>query len=283
MIHVGLDIGGSSVKAAVFRNGRCIKTVRSADYSQPGHGTLQTAMAWCLQGVEDVGAVGVCLPGLVDSKTRKVIACANIPSLVGVRVESFVRMTLRIGARAPVKICSDALAAAFDIQHERRLKGRLLVLVLGTGVGCAVLDGTKPLDVDHASAGHIGQIDVSIAGHDVIGPDGGAGGLEGYIGAPALRKLHPEMPPDQALATYSGDEPAIRALVRAIRVAHAIYRPQHVVLAGGIGMALRHLLPTIKRQVQRDLTSLARPKWTLDCASDLFHAARGAARGTINA
>jgi hypothetical protein len=55
-------------------------------------------------------------------------------------------------------------------------------------VGAAVLDDGKLLRVEGDSPGHIGQIDVSIPGADCIGPDGGAGGLEGYIGVPALQR-----------------------------------------------------------------------------------------------
>ena len=34
----------------------------------------------------------------------------------------------------------------------------------------------------------------------------------------------------------------------------------------------------IRRQVTKNLTSVARAGWTLSCGDDLFHAARGAAR-----
>jgi hypothetical protein len=76
----------------------------------------------------------------------------------------------------------------------------------------------------------------------------------------------------------TGDEPAIHALVRALRIGHAIYRPHHICLCGGVGIRLRHLLSTIREQTSRRLTSLARTGWTLECGWDDFHAARGAAQ-----
>ncbi|MBV9490447.1 MAG: MFS transporter, partial [Verrucomicrobia bacterium] len=64
-------------------------------------------------------------------------------------------------------------------------------LALGTGVGAAVLDDGVPLRVDGDSPGHLGQIDVSLDDRAPIGPDGGAGSLEGYLGVPAIRReLH---------------------------------------------------------------------------------------------
>jgi hypothetical protein len=73
-------------------------------------------------------------------------------------------------------------------------------------------------------------------------------------------------------------EPPLRALVRALRIAHAIYRPQHVCLTGGVGVRLNPLLNEIKGAVEEDLTRLARPGWTLTTGDDDYHAACGVAR-----
>jgi predicted NBD/HSP70 family sugar kinase len=153
----------------------------------------------------------------------------------------------------------------------------LLVLTLGTGIGMSVVDRGVPLRVDGKSSGHIGQIDVSVPNHDVIGPDGGAGGLEGYLGVAALRAQYGD-DLSSAIAKFTGDEPPMLALVRAIRIAHAIYRPNEIYLCGGIGIQLKQLLPTLKARISKDLTNLARPDWSLSIADDLFHAARGVAR-----
>ena len=45
MTVLGLDIGGSSVKAAVFRRGRCVATRQSRAYENPDLGTLKAAIA----------------------------------------------------------------------------------------------------------------------------------------------------------------------------------------------------------------------------------------------
>jgi hypothetical protein len=110
----------------------------------------------------------------------------------------------------------------------------------------------------------------------VVGPDGGAGGLEGYIGVAALQKKYGD-DVSAALATFEGDEPPMLALVRAIRICHAIYRPDHICLCGGIGIRLRHLLPGLREKIERRLTSLAKPNWLFTTGDDDFHAARGAA------
>jgi hypothetical protein len=108
----------------------------------------------------------------------------------------------------------------------------------------------------------------------VIAPDGGRGGVEGYLGAAALHRAYG---PDPAAKIIAGDA-AFRALVRVIRICHALYRPQHIGLAGGVGIRLGHLLPELRAAISADLTALARPDWVLFAGSSEFHAAVGAAR-----
>jgi predicted NBD/HSP70 family sugar kinase len=276
---LGLDIGGTSIKAAMFRGERWVKTLQSVVYTNPALPALRAAIVEVV-GDSEVTAVGVCLPGVM--KRSRVVQSVNLQALVGVDMVRLIGTALKLPRGTKVRFCSDAVATAVDIQKSRRLRGRVLVLALGTGVGCGVVDGDVPLDVDEGSPGHLGQMDVSIAGEDVVGRDGGRGGLEGYIGTPALMKRHPGKTLSAALSAYHGSEPPILALVRALRITHAIYRPQHIVLCGGIGLALRHLVPVIRTQVEKDLTSLAREGWTLSCGDDVFHAARGAARLVMN-
>jgi predicted NBD/HSP70 family sugar kinase len=136
-----------------------------------------------------------------------------------------------------------------------------------------------PLMVEGESSGHIGQFDVSIEGHPVVGPDGGAGSLEGYMGVAALRQRYgSDADVNAIISKWKGDEPPLRALARSIRIAHAVYRPHHVVLAGGIGIRLKSLLPQIRVLIDEKLTSVAREGWTLTTGDSDFHAAAGAAK-----
>jgi hypothetical protein len=80
------------------------------------------------------------------------------------------------------------------------------------------------------------------------------------------------------LANFGPNDPPIKALARAIRICHGIYCPHHVVLVGGLGIRMKHLLAVIRAIVERDLTRIARSGWTLECGDDEFHAARGVAR-----
>jgi len=274
---LGIDIGGTSVKAAVRTGSQWVHLGQSAFYARPDTDCLRAAIRQAVGPVSDAAAIGLCVPGLMNADRTRITLAVNVPGLMNLPLAELVPGSLGwVGSRS-VTIANDAGASAYDLYANRNLTGRLLLLTLGTGVGSVVVDdGPKPLEVEGGTSGHLGQIDVAIAGHEVIGPDGGAGGLEGYLGVGALRKAYgPDV--SAAVSKFTGQEPAMLALVRAIRIAHAIYRPMHICLSGGIGTRLKHLLPTLKEMIDTNLTSVARNGYTLTCGDDDFHSARGVA------
>ncbi|MGH7178996.1 MAG: ROK family protein [Tepidisphaeraceae bacterium] len=278
MNSLGIDIGGSSVKLAALRDGDCIWTAQSDSYTRP---TLDQLLAAIADGTRehrgDFDAVGLCVPGLMDHARTTVTLAVNMPALVGVRLREFIGQALDGRANwKDLEICNDAIAATTDFTTTHRLPGRVLGLSLGTGVGAAVLDDGVALRVEGESPGHVGMLDVSLDGKPPTGPDGGAGSLEGYIGADALRRTFGQ-DPAIVLPKLTMSDPPLAALVRAVRICHAMFRPSHVVLLGGIGIRLKPHAPAIHAAVAQRLTSVARPDWTLECGDDDFHAARGAA------
>jgi predicted NBD/HSP70 family sugar kinase len=277
MITLGIDIGGTSIKAAARNDGRVIWAAQSPFYAKPSAEALREAIRRAVNGrITHLHSVGLCVPGLLDAATRRISMAVNVPGLVGLSLDDLIPDALGLNLGGNARIVNDARAAAHDIYTIHKTKGRLLVIALGTGVGSAVLDDGKPLEVVEDSPGHIGQIDVSIPGPMVKGPDGGAGGLEGYIGVEAIRQRYGD-DVTAALEKFTGDELPVLALVRAIRICHAIYRPDHICLCGGIGIRLRHLIPVLREKIGQNLTSIARPDYLLTTGEDDFHAARGAA------
>lgn len=277
MTSLGVDIGGSSVKAALLRGGVVVATAQSERYSRPSFAELGEAVKSAIVGlgaVSGVERVGLCAPGIVDPETGNVVAAVNVPGLVGHSPQDL------LGAfkEGTVRVLTDAHAAAFDVWSSRPREGRMVALSLGTGVGACVLDDGQALVVTGRSPGHIGQMDVSFEGEDVpVGPDGGRGSLEAYVGLPALeRRFGPHVA--GAVEQLTADSVVLRAVARAIRIVHAIYRPDSIVLVGGVGIALKPVLGTLRAMVEKDLTRLARSGWTLECGQSPFHAAIGAAR-----
>lgn len=282
MAYLGLDIGGTSVKGAVVgASGDVLGRSRSAEYTRPAIDALIDAVASAVPVCgESIDGVGLCVPGLLDATRSRVEYSANLPALQELALRDIVTRALRQESGAAMRrlaVHSDAAAAAYGYWSSSRSRGRLLALSLGTGVGAAVLDDGAFLRVNGESSGHIGQLDVSLDADAPIGPDGGRGGLEGYIGAPALRRAFGE---DFASKLGALDEHAvpIRALARAIRICHAIYRPQEIALLGFVGLSLAPAAAALRAAVDREITRVARPDWKLSFADSPHLAAEGAAR-----
>jgi predicted NBD/HSP70 family sugar kinase len=282
MLQLGIDVGGTSAKMALLEDGREVWTGQSGFYTKPNPDQLRTALREAAAGrVTRVDSAGICVPGLMNESRTVVTLSVNVPGLMGLDLSSMVRDALGEGVSA-VRVCNDAVSCATDVVHALKLTGRTLLLAMGTGIGAAVLDTDEngrstPLFVDGESPGHLGQLDVTCDAPPTIGPDGGAGGLEGYCGVPALRRRFGD-DINNALTRLESTDPFTLALARTIRIGHALYRQHHTVLAGGIGIRLRDRIGVINRVVETNLTSIARPGRTLQSARDDFHAARGAAR-----
>jgi predicted NBD/HSP70 family sugar kinase len=277
MVSLGIDIGGTSTKVIARRGDEVLWTGQSKFYVKPDKAALANAIRAAIAGrVKSVDTVGICVPGLFDVKTQMVTLSVNVPGLNYLPLETLVEDAIGQPLQKNLVVLNDAVATGLDLWRSRSLAGRLMVWALGSGVGASVLDDGVPLKVEGLSPGHLGQLDVSVEGEPVIGPDGGAGGLEGYIGAAALvKKYGPDV--SASLSRFDGTEPALKALARAIRIAHAIYRPNHIVLCGGIGIRLGRLLPVFRKLIETNLTSVARPDWTLSTGDSDFHAAQGVA------
>ena len=276
MAWLGLDIGGTRIKAVLWIDGTQIAAVTGDRYYRPDAKTLVCSLAAVVESVrmdsDTIDGVGLCIPGVRSDDGFHIVYAANVPGLEGIL---FSDLIVGAGLRGvPFMTTSDALAASHDALSALGLHGRIAILSIGAGVGLAVIDNGKAIAHTDGGAGHIGQIDVSIGDDPPIGPDGGRGSLEGYIGAAALRKRFGDSD-ELILEGLRTETVPLRALARAIRIVHVMYRPDCVVLLGGLGHRLRET--SLDELVNHQLSTLARPGASICYGTDDYHAARGAA------
>lgn len=275
MTRVGLDIGGTRVKAATFEDGADLADSRvgvSEVYARPDRDTLLAAIGEALRraGIDEVsGTIGLCCPGLLNHDRTAVEKAVNVPGLVGTPLAELVG--------GEVAVAGDAHATAYGWWAQHRPRGRVLCLAIGTGVGAAVLDEGEAVTSCGGTPGHFGQLDVGPCDPEqavMIGPDGGENTLEAFLGVAALRERFGSKGMLRGLVEPG---PHRTALVRAVRIGHAMFRPDTVLLAGGLGLRLAPIVDELRAAIDEGLTSVARPDWELVCGDDDFHAARGAA------
>lgn len=310
MTLLGIDIGGTAVKAASIGPGGDRLVAVSDAYARPDRKTLRHAITVAIgrlgpQGFDTgrVRAVGLCVPGRRNADRTAIELAVNVPGLEGYRFDEIVRdLAGRDGL--PQRVMTDAEAATADAARDFPGVRRILGIAIGTGVGCCLLEDGVAQRIGSGGIGHLGQIDLgpidlgpvdrgpvdrglveqcdrSGTGAGLwcpLGPDGGRGSAEAFLGVPAWRARYGERFIDR-LSDVMPDDPALVAAARLIRVGLAIYTPQLVLVLGGVGLALGRRSAEIDRLVRTELTRVAPAGWRLAFGTSLHHAAFGAALG----
>jgi glucokinase len=217
----------------------------------------------------NVTAVGVGLPGSVDA-VAGVLALAPALELRDVAV----RELLRAAVGMPVAIDNDANAAAWA-EHRLgagREHGDLLLLALGTGVGCGVVADGRIFRGAHGFAVEVWHLQVE------PGNPGRLGDLASGTGLTRLGRAAATRHPDSRLARLAGGAPervrgelvtqaaqegdeAARAVLRRVGerlglgIASVVtqFDPSIVVIAGGPAQAGELLLAPARESCRRAL------------------------------
>lgn len=279
MHTLGIDIGGSSVKAACVESGGVTRTAASQRYNNPDRAGLMAAIRECLAkfAVNLPDRVGLCLPGRVHDDRKSIEIAVNLPVLNDWPFVELLASAFDCTVPPAFRVVSDANAAGYDFASEHPIAGRTAAISIGTGVGLCVLDGTQTVTIGKKGIGQIGDMNIGrFGGTDRINHAGTTNTPESYFSAPALHHLSAGSSLD--LNTLTQDDPPIQALAQTLRIIHAIYLPDRIALIGGVGLAFKPLASMIIDLVNEGLTQLAVQDWSLDFATSPHHAALGAAK-----
>ncbi|HEX8720252.1 MAG TPA: ROK family protein [Pyrinomonadaceae bacterium] len=206
---VGLDVGGTQVRAALARGGRVLAGRAErwpAGLSAAGELDFVADVALGLVGEAGAGvaAAGVSLAALLDAEGR-VVQWPNRPEWRGLAF----REQLSARLAAPVVVEDDANAAALAEAAFGAGRGcrHLLVLMVGTGVGAGlVLDG-RLFRGRRGWAGEIGHVTVLPGGPEC--PCGKRGCLQVLSAGRALERVaaeHGLTHPSQLAEAAAGGE-----------------------------------------------------------------------------
>ena len=161
--------------------------------------TLCEQVVAAARGANDIGAVGVALPGLIRSGV--VEESPNLPQLKGARIQEMISSKLaEHGLRTPVNVLNDADAMASGLAATRGKLDRLIrVWTLGIGIGY----GRYPFSEGVWEGGHSV---VSLDDKERFCGCGGRGHMEGIMGHRAMRLRFLDMEPEEVFeAALSGD------------------------------------------------------------------------------
>ncbi len=278
---VGVDLGGTNIRAAVFDEGlevlgRSEVPTRAQEAADDVIGRIAACVREALDrssvAPEEVGGVGVGAAGLTDWRTGVVVLASNL-GWKNVPLKERLQQELD-GLRVEVDKDTNAAALAEARLGAGREFGHFLYVTAGTGIGGGlILDGA----LYRGATGGAGDI-----GHVVVDPDGppcGCGGhgcVEVFSSGAGMVDRAREMLSGGAQADSSsmtieglttetifrsadeGDAVAARVVEtagRALGLALADYvnlnNPEAIVLGGGVARAGRVYTDPVERELRR--------------------------------
>lgn len=277
--YAGIDLGGTNIKCGIVdETGKIIIQESVPTHSEKGFSYVTETMANLVIKLVrankiDVNAVGVGSPGMIDGE-RGVVVYSNNLAWQKAPLAAELKNRLQI----PVRITNDANAAAYGeytCGAGKKYKS-IVLLTLGTGVGSGIVIDGKLFEGNRGAGAELGHETIRFGGEKCS--CGRRGCLEAYASATALiRQTKRAMEKDRQSKLWelcgsdinnvngktafdglrSGDTTAkkvvnafIRYLAEGITNIVNAFRPEAILLGGGISREGKILIEPLKRKVQ---------------------------------
>ncbi|HZX44071.1 MAG TPA: ROK family protein [Candidatus Nanoarchaeia archaeon] len=254
MTIIGVDIGGTGIRAGVVLDGRVISKVKLETESSKGKKVVLKNIVLAIRRVmrKDVSAICIGCPGPINAATGLIGKIPNVP-LKNVNIKELVVKEFK------KKVYTDNDAKCFALAESSLGKGKgyhiVLGCTIGTGFGSGlVIDGK--IYHGKCSATELGHMSINFDGPK--GKCGNHGCLESYVSvkgilsrakAPDVKELY-----DRAL---KGDKTSIQAFEETgfylgVGLSNAIniFDPDIIIVGGQISKAWKFFSPKMKETIK---------------------------------
>lgn len=193
-LFVGLDVGGTTMKAAVVDDAGKPLSKPVVMNTEPERGqeagletmceTIRRAVAAGHVQLSDIAAIGVATPGLMDLKAGLILDPPNLKPWKNVPVRDHIKGAFKL----PTIFQNDANAAAYGefwvgAGHDA---ASMVLFTLGTGVGGGIILGDYILEGEHSHGGELGHMRIESPLHGRRCGCGARGCLEAYGSATSV-------------------------------------------------------------------------------------------------
>ncbi len=263
MYIVGVDIGGTSIRAGLVRDGKIIRKIKIKTKKTKRQilNDLVEIINWIIKDIDKkkIKGIGVGVPGPANYITGLIINPPNLKQLWKFNIKKFIEAKLKI----KVKIDNDVHCIAIAEKHfgqGKKLKN-FVVLAIGTGIGGGlIIDGKH-----YEGLGNAGEVGATII-HDNSKKTRayGFGSLEGLASGHAITKMAIKQFKKKLIASQlaklakKGNKKARMILETAgkhlgVGLANVVdlYDPDLIILAGGVRESGTYILNAAKKQLNR--------------------------------
>lgn len=274
---IGVDIGGTSIKAAlVDPDGEMSLAIQVPTEATGGRDVISASLCQAVQQVLSAAqskgilpsGLGIASAGAINAQDGSVFAATdNLPGWAGFQLRAFVEDWFRL----PAWVVNDAHAAVLAELHfgQARKLSNFVAITVGTGIGGGIVCGRKLLLGQHGFAGSIGHHVIHEGGLQCN--CGRRGCLEAYVSTAALIREFQErggavpdpQPRDIAGLTLQINELACTGAPAAVGAYQAIatylaegianifnlFDPEAVLISGGLVEGQPQFVPRLADQV----------------------------------
>jgi glucokinase len=284
-LYVGLDVGGTAMKAGVVDDGGhplASVSLPTEAYRGQEFGlermceSIRQAVAAANLTIEQMAAIGVATPGTMDIPAGIILDPPNLKPWRNVPVRDHIHRVFGL----PTAFQNDANAAAFGEfwAGVGREVHSMVLFTLGTGVGGGIIIGDLVVEGEHSHGAELGHMKIEMTNPRQCGC-GRWGCLEAYASATAVvkrahealgqpgvrsslsrastkaggltaRDLFDAAAAGDALAEKIVEDTAFYLAVGATNILHTI-DPDMVVFGGGMIAAGEGFLERIRKHVQQ--------------------------------
>lgn len=282
MIALGIDIGGTSIKGASINDkgeilDRFSLSVNKKETPEKTLGKLCDIINDFIKEHKyggPIAGIGIGTPGIIDYQKEIIITSPNLPTWSSFPLKGFIEKHTHLS----VEVCNDANAAALgeSVFGSGKNYKHVVMLTLGTGVGSGIIVNQKIFDGNLHQGAEIGHMVIVDNGRKCA--CGRRGCLEAYASATALikdtkkalakypdtlmHKVVKELGVCDArvafIAAKQNDRVALRLIHKYVMYLSEgilnicnIFRPEAVILSGGVAKEGEYLLEMIRAYLKK--------------------------------
>lgn len=269
---VGIDLGGTNVRAGLVVDGR-LAGVRSVPVrGQGAEGDVLEDLFSAVDAIigPDVAGIGAGVPSIIDLKTGTVYDVQNIPSWKKVPLKAI----LEERYRRPVYVNNDANCFAAGEKHFGKLGpyDNAVGLIIGTGLGAGIIANGRLYSGINCGAGEFGMLPYLDRN------------FEAYASGQFFRRVHGTSGRDASERAGRGDRAALAMfdefgghLGEAVKAICYAVDPEIIVLGGSVSKSYGHYRAALWRAFQGYAYSLAKERLRIEVSETENIAILGAA------
>lgn len=232
---IGVDLGGTNMRAGRIENGVLTKVSSKPVPKTDDANIVLDLLIDTISSVltDEVVAVGIGIPGILDKNTGVIFDMANIPSWKEIELKK----ELNTHFDLPIYLDNDANCFARGENIFGKAKGveNVVGLTLGTGMGAGVIINGKLHSGLMCGAGEVGELPYLNANY------------EKYCSGQYFRDIRNTTGEEVFNKAESGDVNAIDVfesyashLAKAIEMVILTYAPDKIVLGGSVSKSKKH-------------------------------------------